>query len=506
MTVSNMLSRPLQVCLSASKRAGRLVSASDASSEDRQRAEEAYYSMLYQYTGGPVNLMYEPRFFTPHPILISDQFLAELKRFHEALAIALNNIVQRWFTDKDAAFPTRMPLMPHEEHLLQWLSDHCEAHPKHAYEGRQGNWRPDLLIPADEQDGFKICEINGRFFSLSLDLGSTIHKAIASKETKPGFVDVPANDHMIEAFFEMFNPDLPIHLVQSPVFFAGQFKPGIMQPFLAWVEKRTGMRPRSVRPEDLCLIPDATSQTGYALYCTQSFSASDPPSSPSSSPKKEETLELIHQVGLQLLDFSALSPEIVRHLALSGANDARTRLLVHDKRILGILHQELDGLVTKHRVLTEEQANLLRRRIVPTIIPGSPEAKQLLDLHREGKLSKDDFIIKPARDARGQGIKFGDELSESSEWGEILAGLQAPALSSDKTTYVIQPIIKQTEEDLFLDEKVGVQRCQRVGTYYSVNGSFVGLGAWRAIVASERVCNMATGKAWKMGSVFVSHE
>lgn len=122
MTVSNMLSRPLQVCLSASKRAGRLVSASDASSEDRQRAEEAYYSMLYQYTGGPVNLMYEPRFFTPHPILISDQFLAELKRFHEALAIALNNIVQRWFTDKDAAFPTRMPLMPHEEHLLQVFS------------------------------------------------------------------------------------------------------------------------------------------------------------------------------------------------------------------------------------------------------------------------------------------------------------------------------------------------------------------------------------------------
>ncbi|KAB8205204.1 hypothetical protein BDV34DRAFT_195941 [Aspergillus parasiticus] len=50
--------------------------------------------------------------------------------------------------------------------LTQWLSDHCEAHPKHAYEGRQGNWRPDLLIPA------KICEINGRFFSLSPDLGS----------------------------------------------------------------------------------------------------------------------------------------------------------------------------------------------------------------------------------------------------------------------------------------------------------------------------------------------
>ncbi|KJK60196.1 hypothetical protein P875_00053630 [Aspergillus parasiticus SU-1] len=285
MTVSNMSSRPLQVCLSASKRVGMLVSASDASYEDRQRAEEAYHCILYQYTGGPVNLI---------------------------------------------------------------------------------------------------------FFSLSLDLGSKIHKAIADEETKPSTVDVPANDHMTEAFFEMFNPDLPIHLVQSPGFFAGQFKPGLMQAFLAWVEKRTGMRPRS---------------------------SSIGPASPSSSPKKEETIELIHQVGLQMLDFSALSPEIVRHLALSGTNDARTRLLMHDKQILRILHQELDGLVTKHRILTEEQANLLRHRIVPTIIPRSPEAKQLLDLHREGKLSKDDFIIKLVRDARGLGIKFGDELSESSEWG-----------------------------------------------------------------------------------------
>ncbi|KAK6821418.1 hypothetical protein RU639_007912 [Aspergillus parasiticus] len=63
MTVSNMSSRPLQVCLSASKRVGMLVSASDASYEDRQRAEEAYHCILYQYTGGPVNLMYEPTLF-----------------------------------------------------------------------------------------------------------------------------------------------------------------------------------------------------------------------------------------------------------------------------------------------------------------------------------------------------------------------------------------------------------------------------------------------------------
>lgn len=39
--------------------------------------------------------------------------------FHYALASALKNIVQRWFTDKEAAVPARMPLELHEKELLQ---------------------------------------------------------------------------------------------------------------------------------------------------------------------------------------------------------------------------------------------------------------------------------------------------------------------------------------------------------------------------------------------------
>lgn len=348
-----------------------------------------------------------------------------------------------------------------------------------------------------------MCEINARFFCLSVDLASWIHRALASEEAKPSFVDIPAkNDHMIEAYFKMFNPDLPIHLLQSEHFLAAQDRSSIIEPFLDWVEKRTGMRPRSVRPEDLRLVPDATSETGYALYCTRPSSESA-----SSGFQEEETLEKIHQAGLQMVvdEYSALEPEIRRYLALYGANDTRSRLIVHDKRILGIIYQELDDLVMKHHVLTEAQATMLRTRIVPTIIPGSQESKQLLDLYRQGKFSKDDFIIKPVRGARGQGIKFGDEL-ETSEWEKVLDDLQKPGLSSDRMTYVIQRIVKQVEEDLFLDEEIGVQRCQRVGTYYSVDGEFFGLGAWRAIVASERVCNMAFGRAWKMGSVLMSHE
>lgn len=119
-------SQPVQVCLSASRRQGTPVSASAASPEDRKRADEAYCSVLYQYTKGPENLPYEARYMTPHPILISHRLEDEVRQFHEALAAALNNIVARWYTDKQAAFPTRMPLAQHEEELLQVVQSQQE--------------------------------------------------------------------------------------------------------------------------------------------------------------------------------------------------------------------------------------------------------------------------------------------------------------------------------------------------------------------------------------------
>ena len=112
-------SQPLQICLNASRKKGSLVSAANASAEDRKRAEEVYYSVIFQYTGGPAKLPYELRYMTPNPILVSNAFLENLREFHDALSIALTDIVQRWFTDEKAAFPTRMPLEEHEEALLQ---------------------------------------------------------------------------------------------------------------------------------------------------------------------------------------------------------------------------------------------------------------------------------------------------------------------------------------------------------------------------------------------------
>ena len=239
-----------------------------------------------------------------------------------------------------------------------------------------------------------MCEINARFFSLGIDLATWIHRGLADERIKPSFVEIPDhNDQMIEAYFRMFNPNLPIHLLQSEHFLQARGRSSIMEAFLDWVEGRTGMRPISVRPENLRLMPDDTSEIGNSLYYARPIDHSGPQQS------DEVMLEKIHQVGLQIAvdEGSVLDPEIGRYIALHGANDARSRLIAHDKRVLGIIHQELDDLVSKHHVLTPAQATLLRSRIIPTIIPGSEESRNLLQAHRQGIVSKDDFIIKIGR-------------------------------------------------------------------------------------------------------------
>lgn len=113
------LSSPPQACLGASKKRGALVRAAKASSEDRKHTWDVHRSVVCQYTAGTEYLAIPLRYLCPHPVLVSDAFMADLANFHHALALALTNIVQRWFTDKEAAFTTRMPLQYHEEELLQ---------------------------------------------------------------------------------------------------------------------------------------------------------------------------------------------------------------------------------------------------------------------------------------------------------------------------------------------------------------------------------------------------
>lgn len=55
----------------------------------------------------------------PRPILVHQHHQRQLQELHEALTIALTDIVQRWWTDDNACYPDRMPLEKVEEDILK---------------------------------------------------------------------------------------------------------------------------------------------------------------------------------------------------------------------------------------------------------------------------------------------------------------------------------------------------------------------------------------------------
>lgn len=55
----------------------------------------------------------------PRPILVDKSHQKQMEELHEALTIAIIDIVQRWWTDDDARLPERMPLEAEEEELLK---------------------------------------------------------------------------------------------------------------------------------------------------------------------------------------------------------------------------------------------------------------------------------------------------------------------------------------------------------------------------------------------------
>lgn len=55
----------------------------------------------------------------PRPILVNLRHETILRELNTALTLSLTDIVDRWWSDKAAEFPKRMPLEPIEEELLK---------------------------------------------------------------------------------------------------------------------------------------------------------------------------------------------------------------------------------------------------------------------------------------------------------------------------------------------------------------------------------------------------
>lgn len=359
------------------------------------------------------------------------------------------------------------------------------------YNERPLHWRPDLLLPTGADSNsilpFKICEINARSpFNSIIKSVCTLHATAASEIALPDGLEVVSTaDKMVDGLVSLFNPDLPLHVIWH------EGNNGPINAFSSFYKNRTGKIPRVIRATDLRLVPDSSSPTGQVLCCVPSTGLTGNPDGQGIASQTGDTLERIYQVGLQLShqDYGNLSSEMQQQLAVDGICDLRNIFLVSDKRMLGIIPQELDALVHKHHVLTVDQAEILRQGIVHTILPGSEDLRHLLQQIREGSVSKDRYLLKPARGHRGIGILLGKDL-EQKEFEGLLEELAGPSLSVDKM-YVVQPFIDQTLFDLRLLADSEPQQCRMTGTYHAIGGYLTGLGVWRA--DSERLCSQIHG-------------
>jgi hypothetical protein len=64
---------------------------------------------------------------SPFPIVVPEYLVDHLKKLGDSLGRAVTSIVDRWWTDPVADFPSRMPLLEHQEKLLKVWFPPCHA-------------------------------------------------------------------------------------------------------------------------------------------------------------------------------------------------------------------------------------------------------------------------------------------------------------------------------------------------------------------------------------------
>lgn len=282
----------------------------------------------------------------------------------------------------------------------------------------------------------------------------------------------------------LFQRDLPLHLLKGE-------EPGMdIHMFVDIVKRRFNLKPRLIAPADLRLIPDPQMEGGYKLCC---LVKQDERAHTSLVTYDGEAVEEVHQVGLELhqRELHAMQPEMLQQIGLRCFNDMRTILLVHDKRMLGVVKQELPNL-TARQVLSLNQAKILEKSITDTFIPGSLHLDKLLQLSTKNPEIKKDFLLKPVRGGKGAGIIFGDEY-EPTEWISALRKLQSPKLIPGETCVIQRRIVPRLYDVVLKTSGIKTQ-CPLVGTYHAMQGKLLGFGVWR--ISSKRICAISTGGSW----------
>lgn len=197
----------------------------------------------------------------------------------------------------------------------------------------------------------------------------------------------------------------------------------------------------------------------------------------------------IFQVALELHqdELLALSEDVLWELALRvRINDFRTIMLVHDKRMLAVVLEELENLV-QGDILSDPDAALLAGSIAETYLPRTPGYQKAIESDRQ-----EEWLFKPAGSGKGAGIVFRHDVPEE-QWQEMLR--------TATPSHVLQRSVHHQNFDLRMpsagrDSIIQVP-WSLVGTFFMVDGYFGGMGPWRS--STSKICALSLGGSWMVG-------
>lgn len=259
---------------------------------------------------------------------------------------------------------------------------------------------------------------------------------------------------------EMFDPEKPLYTIR------GKW-PGADSKTLSGANIAKGRAPvEAVDPKNLELRPDGSSPTGFSLW--------------------DKTTNIrLEQWVIEMLqeEYADLELAVAQQLALSPLNDPRTVFIVHDKRLLGIIPEEIPGMVSRG-VLTAEEGDIVAAAITQTINPGSAAIQDLL---RESKLNTDlrkQYIYKPCRDGMGHGIELGRNMTQEA-WLRSLEKLATPdILRPHDDAAVIQKLVDHNWYDMVRhevpsDDGAKPNKLHIIGSFFMFNNQSYYSAPWR---------------------------
>ena len=274
----------------------------------------------------------------------------------------------------------------------------------------------------------------------------------------------------VETIVNCFDRTKPLYHIRSKW-------PGVdSRPLAVEYQKRTGNPMININPSELQLQEDAQSPTGYSLW----YNPIEDEYGQDGTAVKDGP-QRIYQCSLELFqeEIAQIDPLMLRQLATCCTNDFRSILLLHDKRILGIVLEELPNLVLRGR-LTSDEAARLKEGIADTLISGTDRISRLYEQSQNDLTIKDGYIIKPARDAACNGIFLGRKVSQE-QWLDNLARASHHALLPHEDAYIVQKLVDHIWYDIVRHgvDTTEVEKFHLIASGHMINSKLFVYGPWR---------------------------